>query len=173
MSWGLFPHYWLCVYMSTVICTSSVQKNSHTAESVKRSWLRVLLTLQWRHNEHDGISGHQRLSCLLNRLFRRRSKKTSKLCVTGLYVGNSPVTGEFHAPRASNAENVSNWWHHHKCKVEFHKVCNNICNDSAKTINQFLCLYVFLVLIKGSPLQNFDIWFVLSKVNIWLNKQLA
>ena len=28
--------------------------------------------------------------CLLNRLFRRRSKKTSKLCVTGLCVGNSP-----------------------------------------------------------------------------------
>ena len=28
--------------------------------------------------------------CLLNRLFRRRSKKTSKLRVTGLCVGNSP-----------------------------------------------------------------------------------
>ena len=26
---------------------------------------------------------------------RRRSKKTSKLCVTGLCEGNSPVTGEF------------------------------------------------------------------------------
>ena len=32
---------------------------------------------------------------LLNRLFGRRSKKTSKLRVTGLCVGNSPVTGEF------------------------------------------------------------------------------
>ena len=29
-------------------------------------------------------------SCLLNRLFRRRSKKTSKLRVTGLCLGNSP-----------------------------------------------------------------------------------
>ena len=38
-----------------------------------------------------------------NRLFRRRSKKTSKLRVTGLYSGNSPVTGEFPAQRASNA----------------------------------------------------------------------
>ena len=41
---------------------------------------------------------------LLNRLFRRRSKKTSKLCVTGLCEGNSPVTGEFPAQRASDAE---------------------------------------------------------------------
>ena len=39
-------------------------------------------------------------------LFRRRSKKTSKLCVTGLCVGNSPVTGEFPAQMASNAEYI-------------------------------------------------------------------
>ena len=41
------------------------------------------------------------------------SKKTSKLRVTGLCVGNSPVTGEFPAQMASNAENVSIWWRHH------------------------------------------------------------
>ena len=43
----------------------------------------------------------------LNRLVMRRSKKTSKLRVTGLCAGNSPVTGEFPAQRASYAENVS------------------------------------------------------------------
>ena len=36
-------------------------------------------------------------------------KKTPKLRVTGLYAGNSSVTGEFPAQRASNAENVSIW----------------------------------------------------------------
>ena len=46
--------------------------------------------LHWRHNDHDGVSNHQPLGCLLNRLFRRRSKKTSKLRVTGLCAGNSP-----------------------------------------------------------------------------------
>ena len=51
--------------------------------------------------------------CLLNRLFGRRAKKTSKLRVTGFYVGNSPATGEFPAQMASNAENVSIWWGHH------------------------------------------------------------
>ena len=45
--------------------------------------------------------------------FRRRSKKTSNLYVTGLCGGNSPITGEFRAQRASNAENVPIWWHHH------------------------------------------------------------
>ena len=46
-------------------------------------------------------------------LFRRRSKKTSKLCATSLCVGNSPVTGEFPAQMASNAENISIWSRHH------------------------------------------------------------
>ena len=41
------------------------------------------------------------------------SKSTSKLRVTGLCARNSPVTGEFPAQMASNAENVSIWWHHH------------------------------------------------------------
>ena len=45
--------------------------------------------LHWRHNDHDGISNHQPHGCFLNRLFRRRSKKTSKLRVTGLCAGNS------------------------------------------------------------------------------------
>ena len=47
-------------------------------------------TLHWRHNDHSGVSNHQPRGCLLNRLFRRRSKETSKLRVTGLCVGNSP-----------------------------------------------------------------------------------
>ena len=47
-------------------------------------------TLQLPHNERDGVSNHQPDDCLLYRLFRRRSKKTSKLRVTGLCAGNSP-----------------------------------------------------------------------------------
>ena len=39
-------------------------------------------------------------------------KKTSKLHVTGLCAGNSPVTSEFPAQKASNPENVSIWWRH-------------------------------------------------------------
>ena len=70
-------------------------------------------SLRWRHNEHDGVSNHQPHGCLLNRLFRRKSKKPSKLRVTGLCEGNSPVTSEFPAQMASNAENASICWRHH------------------------------------------------------------
>ena len=64
--------------------------------------------LQWRHNEHDN---------LLNRLSKRRSKKTSKLRVTGLCGGNS-FNGDRWIPpqRASNAENFSIWWRHHESR---------------------------------------------------------
>ena len=71
------------------------------------------VSLQWRHNGRDSVSNHQPHHCLLNRLFRHRSKKTQKLRVTGLCAGNSPVTGEFPAQMASRAENVSIWWRHH------------------------------------------------------------
>ena len=53
------------------------------------------------------------LIVLLKHLFRRRSKKTSKLRVTGRCGQNSPVTGEFPTQSTSNAENVSIWWRHH------------------------------------------------------------
>ena len=46
--------------------------------------------LQWRHNGRDGVSNQQPHDCIFNRLIRRRSKKTSKLRVTGLCAGNSP-----------------------------------------------------------------------------------
>ena len=67
----------------------------------------------WRHNGRDSVWNHQPHHCLPNRLFGSRSKQTSKLRVTGLCAGNSPETGEFPAPMASNAGNVSIWWRHH------------------------------------------------------------
>ena len=70
-------------------------------------------SLQWRHNQHGGVSNNRRLDCLLHRLFRRRSKKISKLRVTGLCEGNLPLAGVFHVQKASNAENPSIWWRHH------------------------------------------------------------
>ena len=78
-----------------------------------RSLPELPFSLGWRHNERDGVSNHQPHECLLNRLVRRRSKKTSKLRVTGLCEGNLPVTGEFPAQMTSNAENVSIWWRLH------------------------------------------------------------
>ena len=69
--------------------------------------------LQWRHNGHDDVSNHQPHHFLLNRLFRSRSKKTSKLRVTGICAGDSPVPGDFPAHMASDTGNGSIWWRHH------------------------------------------------------------
>ena len=57
--------------------------------------LRFCLTLLWHHNGRDCVSNHQRHDCLLSRLFRHRSKKTSKPRATRRCEWNSPVTSEF------------------------------------------------------------------------------
>ena len=63
------------------------------------STLCDLWASQCRHNERDGVSNHQPHDCFFKRLFRRRSKKTSKLRVTGLCERNSRVTGESPPPQ--------------------------------------------------------------------------
>ena len=66
-------------------------------------WIGIVLyTLHWHHIGRNCVCNHQPHDCLLKRLFRRRSKKTSKLCVTGLCVGNSPGRGKcFHLMTSS------------------------------------------------------------------------
>ena len=80
---------------------------------MKGEFISQRSSIRWRLNGRDGVSNHQPHDFLLNRLFRRISKKTSKLHVTGLCLWNSPGTGEFPAQMTSNAENDSIWWRHH------------------------------------------------------------
>ena len=65
-------------------------------------------SLQWRHDEHDSVSNHKPHACLLNRLFKAQIKENIKAPRHWW-----PVTSEFPAQRASNAENISIWWRHH------------------------------------------------------------
>ena len=108
------------IYIYVYVCVFNLRK-SQICTLLITEWVReiryvilcpalLLQTLQWRHNRRDGVSNHQPHDCLLNRLFRRRSKKTSQHRVTGLCAGNSPVTGEIPAQRASNGEKASIWW---------------------------------------------------------------
>ena len=111
--WQNFHHY---LHRKLLFCHFWVLYMCGTYLNVKNEFVKTMLhmfSLQWRHNEDDDVSSHRRLDCLLNRLFKRRSKKTSKLRITGLCEGNSPVTGDFPAQRSSNAETVSIWWRHH------------------------------------------------------------
>ena len=120
-------------------------------------------SLHWRYNERGGVSNHQPHDCLLNRLFSHRSKKTWKLLVTGLCEGNSPVTGEFPAQRASNAEKVSIWLRHHDMTMDmlcmFQHIVANICFhknylDIDKWFITFLLMLQMLV-----PNLIIEIWY--------------
>ena len=110
---------WYITYLTHVDHTSRKQATCGVSDFVHNAhlhhgWINSRLwSLELRRNESDGFPNHRRLDCLLSRLFRRRSKETPKLRVTGLCGGNSPVTGEFPAHRASNAGNASIWWRHH------------------------------------------------------------
>ena len=67
----------------------------------------AIRSLEWRHNGCDGVSNHQPHDSLLNRLFRRRSKKPS-------------VTGDRWIPRTNGqwrGKYISIWWRHHVEKV--------------------------------------------------------
>ena len=52
----------------------------------------------------------------------------------GLCAGNSPVTGEFPAQRASNAENISIWWRHH-VNGRINAICNQNVDPPFSTSN--------------------------------------
>ena len=75
--------------------------------------------LQCRHNGRDGVSNHQPHDCLFNHILKVLIKENIKAPRPWLCAENSPVTGEFPAQRASNAENVSIWWRHHVHKIAY------------------------------------------------------
>ena len=127
------------------------------------------ISLHWRHNEHDGVSNYQPHDCLRNCLFKRRSKKISKLRVTGLCAGNSPVTDEFPSQQATNAENASIWyviiilyfhmhtWYGVYCisPLQFHPYpihweiyirCRTLMQRSRWHSNPLLCLFSYVTL---------------------------
>ena len=79
----------MMVSLSTHICVTRPQW-ANMGNLIIAIPMGIHNTLHWRHNDHEGVLNHQPHGCLLNRLFRRKSKKTSKLRVTGLCVGNSP-----------------------------------------------------------------------------------
>ena len=109
----------------------------------------IVISLQWRHNGHDNVSNQQPHDCLRNRLFRRRSKKTSKLRVTCLCAGNSPVTGEFPAQMASNAENVSIWWRHHVSRQFVSSFVKHKINLTHEDLVTHICVSTLLMIGYG------------------------
>ena len=132
-------------------------------------------SLQWRYNEGVGVSNHRRPDCLHNRLFTR-SKKTSKLRITGFSEGNPLVTGGFPSQRASNAEDVFIWWRHHvnthgasKCLLLF---ISQFINGTAISIVYFhiindTSIFCCLLSMSSMALRCFVVWLIKAEWRIY------
>ena len=125
---GISRHYWVLLsqlWTSTII--------THCEDRCQIGMAHGWMPLHWRHIERDGVSNEQPHDRLFNRLLGHKSKKTSKLSVTGLCEGNSPVTREFPAQRASYSENVSIWWRHHELVILYQALKHNAVRKGFST----------------------------------------
>ena len=78
----------LCWKNVELLMSSNIYYSTLILRELYLTYGYFVLTLQWHHNDHDGVSNHQPHGCLPNRLFRRRSKKTPNLRVTVLFAGD-------------------------------------------------------------------------------------
>ena len=74
----LARHYWPFKGNISLDADGLFSQRVSDADSASMSWSHhacfCLVSLRWRHNEHDSVSNHQPHGCLLNRLFGCRSK---------------------------------------------------------------------------------------------------
>ena len=110
-------------------------------------WINIEL-LQWRHNGLYGVPNHQPHDCLFNLSFRRRSKKTSTLCVPALCAGNSSVTGE--VPQTKGR--------YHGKMFPFDDVIMIINCLHKNTGHTFLCYCPFVQGIRPQRVSNEALW---------------
>ena len=88
-------------------------------------------------------------SWLFTQPFIQAQIKKSKLRVTGLCGGNSPVTGEFPSQGASDTETVSTWLCHHD-ETELIRSLYRIQDDDFYITFQ----NIFLLLFRDTPQKN-------------------
>ena len=120
------------------MCSDVVPQNAFQS-----TWFASLSAVNGRvYNHNDVIMGAMDPKSSASRVFAQpfihcadQSKhQNSASTVTGLCVGNSPVTGHFPAQMASNAENVSIWWPNHY-------VSGDCCNVLELCLQKILFCY--------------------------------
>ena len=138
----IFPY----IYTTPIWSSLGLMISPHLAHRQVNHWPQSrpflrgyhVVGIKWRHNGRGGNSNHQLPDRLLNHLFRHISNEISKLRVTGLCEGNSPLTGDFPTQRASNAENVSIWWRHHGNVFADHTMFFKMTDDRSEIPPWFL-----------------------------------
>ena len=117
------------------------------------------------------MTSHQPHDCLLICLFRRRSKKASKIRVTGLCEENSPVTGEFPAQRASNVEEFLSYHYNDVVMTTIASqitsltvVYSTVYSDADQTKHQSSASLAFVWWIHRGPVNSPHKWPVTRKM---------
>ena len=96
--------------MRYIYDTINLQQNTHNRHFVARPLGRAMKCLLW-FNYSDVIMSTMAyqissITIVYSTVYSRCRLKPSKLCVIGLCVGNSPLTGGFPVQKASNADNI-------------------------------------------------------------------
>ena len=56
--------------MPSAVPEAGMKSRAGTSNYIPEYFWDVTTSLQWRHNERDGVSNHQPPDCLLNRSFK-------------------------------------------------------------------------------------------------------
>ena len=103
-------------YMDGLVQGCSI--SSTLAVEILQSYTKPSIYFTVTSHECQTISDHQQLCSLFSSFFRQRSKKPSKLNITGPLWGNVLVIGGFPSHRASDAEIISMSQCHHETLAE-------------------------------------------------------
>ena len=112
--WVMYLVLFLCLFQFISVIYSWGYNLDDDSESILQSRYRTWNTIHTEYPHYDDVmmgTMVSQVTCVC--LFRRRSKKTAKLCVTAVCEENPPVTSGFPSQMASDAEYDSNWWRHH------------------------------------------------------------
>ena len=104
--------------------------------------LRIMYSLQWRHNESDCVTNNRHYDYLLNRFFRRRSKKTFKLVspafVRGIHLWTldsphkGPIMGKYFNLMTSLCYDDVTWRHVVSNHQSIDCLLNSLCGPTSK-----------------------------------------
>ena len=99
-------------------------------------WMSITISLQWRHNEHKGVSNHRNwtvCTVVCSGAHQRKHQSYASLAL----VRRIQLWRGFSSQRASNAENVSIWWRHHTGQWSPNKMASSLQTFSKQLISNF------------------------------------
>ena len=121
--------------------------------------------LQWHHNQRDGIANHQRLDCLLNRLFKAQFKESITVPRHCPFWGVGPVNSPLNGPVTREMfpfEGVIMMFSWLICELRIRSVLHFdiLCHvqycaipDQVRIMTKIICIRQYCTMTYGEPHQ--------------------